>query len=180
MIPSPAPSLSPRAFSLAEVAISVAILALSLTTLLGLIPSAMNNMRLASNMTAEARIVSEITGAIELADWGSPAAAPYHWSNLPAVLSNRWYFDDQCNPIDASSSGFDLRLSYIATAQLAETATPAGAGQVIVPADGAGSLPATTNAKAIHVRIASTNNTGFAFTNPAQYTTCLALIARQF
>ncbi|TLD68544.1 Verru_Chthon cassette protein B [Phragmitibacter flavus] len=169
-----------QAFSLAEVAISVAILALSLTTLLGLIPSVMDNMRQATNRTAETRIVSEISGAIGLADWGAPAAAPHHWSNLPTILANRWYFDDQANPIAPDDASFDLRVAYVASAQLASESGTTAHGDINMPVGDTADLPAATNAKAIHIRIASSTRENFPFDNPNTFSTYLTLVARQF
>jgi|GEM_PF-2343988 len=174
-------SLFPRSgFSLAEVAIAVAILALSLTTLLGLIPSVMTNIRKASNLTAENRIVSEITGRIELGDWGNPSAPPFHWSNLSEILAQRWYFDDQGNPIKTSDSGFGMRLSYVATAELAPSSEAGQSGQVTLPGNGNSSAPPTTNSKVIHVRVAGTTDASFNFSNPSLHSTYVSVIARQF
>jgi uncharacterized protein (TIGR02598 family) len=169
-------------FSLPEVAISVAILSLSLLTLLGLIPSVMDNMRQASSRTAETRIVSEITGAINLADWGVPSAAPYHWNNLSTILDRRWYFDDQANPIAANDPDFNMRVSYVARARLASE--PGGGstshGEVVFPAPAGSSLPTVTNAKAVQVLIASSTRKDFAFDDPTKYSAYLTVVARQF
>lgn len=174
--PAPSPS---RAFSLPEVTLAIGILGLSLTALLGLIPSVMDNMRNASNLIAETRIVSEITGTISLSDWGEPTSAPHHWSNLSSILTNRWYFDDQANPIAPGDLNFNTRLSYVATAELASESGNSASGDISLPSD-TGSTPPSTHAKAFHVRIAATHRRNIDFDDPAKYTTYLTLIARQF
>lgn len=101
-------------FSLPEVAIAVAIAALGLLTLLGIIPSGLDSIRFAGETTAEARVVSQVVGEIQLSDWGQQTGG--RWSNLEALLSRRWYYDDQANPIDrqsTSETSFQNRLAYV-------------------------------------------------------------------
>lgn len=169
-----------RGFSLPEVTLAIGILAFSLTALLGLLPSVTENMRNASTLTAETRIVSEITGAISLSDWGEPAGEPYFWSNLSEILSNKWYFDDQANPIAPGDTNFNMRLTYVATAELASEPGYAVTGNIYVPGENLSATAASPNAKAIHVRIATTHRPNFSFDDPSKYSTYLTLIARQF
>lgn len=170
----------PRGFSLPEVTLAIGILGFSMTALLGLIPSVLDNMRHASTLTAETRIVSEITASISLSDWGEPAGAPYFWSNLREILSKRWYFDDQGNPISPGDYNFDMRLTYVATTDLASEPGYQVTGNIYVPGENRSATPASPHAKAIHVRIATTTKQNFSFDEPSKYTTHLALIAHQY
>jgi uncharacterized protein (TIGR02598 family) len=178
--PSPARGGRPYGFSLVEVAMAMAILSVAMTAILGLLPYVLDNLRVAGNITAEVRIVSEVTGRIELSDWGSPGAAPYGWTNLPAILSARWYYDDQANRIISTDPQFAQRLTYIAEAQLTPASGGNAAGALVMPFLSGQSPGPTTHGKAIYVRVASSADAAYVFSNPARYSTYTAIVAKQF
>lgn len=91
-------------FSLVEVVIAVAITALGVVTLLGLLPHGLELSRKTSNELATTRIVQQLIGEVQSMDWSTLTT-----SSSP---SNR-FFDDQ--GIELTGGGdIDTRTSYVA------------------------------------------------------------------
>jgi uncharacterized protein (TIGR02598 family) len=162
---------APAGFSLPEVALAVAIAALSIVTLLGIIPSGLESVRAAGNTAATARIISQVTGELQLSDWGAkPGNATGTWSKLQRSLDRKWYFDDQANPLnDPSTAGFDMRLAYVVRVR----ATSNG---VLLP----GNTTPTSDMISINVDVAVTPNANYNFANPALFQTQPAVLTRQY
>lgn len=165
------PSIRRRSgFSLAEVTIATGITALALTTLLGLIPQGLNNIRQAGDLAAETRITTHIIGAVSMAKWQDAEG-----NDILARDFNtqRFYFDDQGVAIESETPGLDL-------AYVAEVTVPAR--DVTLPADG---IPAAGDAvdpylRRVTVKVASGANEGFDFNValPIAYRSHTTLIAR--
>ncbi|TLD71910.1 Verru_Chthon cassette protein B [Phragmitibacter flavus] len=167
--------LSSKGFSLAEVAIAVAIAATGLVTLLGIIPAGLDSVRGAGETTSSARIASQVIGEIQLSDWGSKSGegASARWSNLETMIDKRWFYDDQANPISSvggSSSAMQYRLAYVVRVR------PAVSPQVYLP----GAASANENMKAVLVDVAISPKATFDFANPQSYRTYPAVLTRQF
>lgn len=80
-----------KGFSLVEVTLASGITALALTTLLGLIPEGLKNIKEAGNVAAETRITSHIMGGISQAPWGPDGDDLLEYT----FNGKRYYFDDQ-------------------------------------------------------------------------------------
>lgn len=163
-------------FSLVEVAIAVAIAAVGLTAVLGVLPSSLESVRVAGNSSASARIVSEILGEIQLSDWGrsqnggvSVSGGTSGWTGLNDVLSRRWYYDDQANRIAESSSDFRTRLSFVARARIPDTPL-ALSGDTTIPA----------SLKNVQIDIAVVPDPSFTFSDPNTFVTFPGIVARRY
>jgi uncharacterized protein (TIGR02598 family) len=112
--------LRPQGFSLPEVAIAVAIAALGIITLLGLLPAGLDNVRQAGTAVSVSRIYQQMVSEIQSADWGvAPSNGTGAWSNLTKYDDARRYFDSEGTPLNRSgthqlSDDEYLRLSYVA------------------------------------------------------------------
>lgn len=163
-------------FSLVEVAIAVAIAAVGLTAVLGVLPSSLESVREAGNSTARARIVSEILGEIQLSDWGrmqnsgiSVSSESSGWTGLNTLLARTWYFDDQANSLSESSPNFRTRISFVARARISTSP--------LVLSGGAGPSASLKN---IQIDIAVIPDPDFDFDNPNLYVTHPGIVARRY
>ncbi|MEZ0275919.1 MAG: Verru_Chthon cassette protein B [Roseimicrobium sp.] len=110
----------PQGFSLPEVAIAVAIAALGIITLLGLLPSGLDNVRQAGNAVSISRIYQQMVSEMQSADWGqAPSNGTGLWSNLTKYEDARRYFDSEGTPLNRSGTHTltddeYLRLAYVA------------------------------------------------------------------
>ncbi|MGI8605124.1 MAG: Verru_Chthon cassette protein B [Verrucomicrobiales bacterium] len=64
------------AFSLVEVTLAMAIVATVLVSLLALLPYGMDQVREAKSTLVQSRIANELTGEIQVADWGTQPGYP--------------------------------------------------------------------------------------------------------
>jgi uncharacterized protein (TIGR02598 family) len=108
------------AFSLVEVVMAVAIAALGIITVLGLIPGSLTSIREAGEITSRTRIISVISSEIQLSDWGSRGGGSVPWTGLQSFLDQKWYFDDQANPLPQDGQDLATQQSYIARVRLPE------------------------------------------------------------
>lgn len=96
-----------RGFSLVEVVLATGIMALGVITILGLLPHGLEMTRKTANEQAETRIVDQIVGELQSADW----------SGLQSQIGTpqRRYFDDQGLEITQSGNGgdFNTLLTYV-------------------------------------------------------------------
>jgi uncharacterized protein (TIGR02598 family) len=90
-------------FSLVEVVMAVAIAALGIITLLGLIPHGLSTSRKTINEIATTRIVAQLIAEIQLADWNTLQVNSTNQSRL---------FDDQ--GVEITKSSDDSLISYVA------------------------------------------------------------------
>jgi uncharacterized protein (TIGR02598 family) len=121
-------------FSLVEVAMATAIAALGIVVILGIIPGGLESIRKAGNTSAEARIVAQIAGEVQISDWlgggtGGIPDNPTNMAGLVALTNKRWFFDDQAAPLDESASNLDVSLSYVARVRFSDT----NGGRVVAP-----------------------------------------------
>ena len=166
------PVIRPRTgFSLAEVTIASGITAVALSTLLGLIPEGLNNIKEAGNLAAETRITGHILGAISQAKWQNGQGEDIL---APAFDRQRYYFDDQGIAIEAEEP--DPHLAYVAEVQVPTR-------DVALPADAA---PAEEESafdpylRRVTVKVASVANERFDFDRalPIVYRSHTTIIAR--
>lgn len=104
-----APLSSQRAFSLIEVTIAMAIAAVALVTLLGLIPQGMNTMREAGDEAIIARIHQQILNELQMADFDA----------IDSFNQMRFFYDGQGEELGTTSrnSGVEGSLQHIYTAR---------------------------------------------------------------
>jgi uncharacterized protein (TIGR02598 family) len=168
-------------FSLVEVAMATAIAALGIVVILGIIPGGLESIRKAGNTSAEARIVAQIIGEVQLSDWlgtgagaAAPGGSPITMPGLLALTTRRWFFDDQAAPLLEGANNFDTALSYVARVRFSPSA-----GGVVVPPGGA----PMTNTAAVIVDLAAVPLRDFDFDDSAmaaQVTSHPILVTRQF
>jgi uncharacterized protein (TIGR02598 family) len=77
-----------QGFSLVEVTIALGIAAFGITTILGLLPQGLNNLRTAGDLTSSSRISQHILGSLDQAQ------------TLAANTKQRYYFDAYAVPIE--------------------------------------------------------------------------------
>ncbi len=142
-----------QGFSLPEVTLALGIAAFGITTLLGLLPQGLNNIRKAGDVAAASRISQHIIGALD----HTPAA------------SRRYYFDAYAVPVDPAGKKKD-DIAYVA-----EVALPKA--DLTLPG-----APKSNDAflQRIEVRLKQTASIDYDFAqaNPASYKLYSHVIAR--
>lgn len=173
-------SVGRTGFSLVEVAMATAIAALGIVVILGIIPGGLESIRKAGNTSAEARIVSQIIGEIQLSDWlggvggAAPGGNPVNMPGLVALTTKRWYFDDQAAPLEEGASNLDTSLTYVARVRFSRS----GGGVVVAPGGGP-----MTNTAAVVIDLAAVPLRDFDFDDAdlaGQITSQPILVTRQF
>lgn len=96
----PIPTISSRGFSLVEVTIAMAIAAIGILSVIGLIPQGMDTMRKATDQAIEGRIHQQILSELQMADFDALDTA-YVGSGGPL----QFYYDDQGEEVGDSASG---------------------------------------------------------------------------
>lgn len=94
-----------RGFSLIEVTISIAITAVALVSLMGMLPAGMRTMREAGDRAVETRIHQQILGEIQLTAWATRA-------QYDSGISGVWFFDDQGIRIHKSGTQADPNFDF--------------------------------------------------------------------
>lgn len=158
-------------FSLVEVTLATGVMAMALSTLLGLVPRGLMNIKEAGDIAAETRITSHILGSVSQARWQDTAG-----SDLlePAFDHRRYYFDDQGIAIESDEPGPDL-------AYVAEVRVPRQ--DVTLPASGAATDGSDRNdpyLRRVTVKVATVADAQFNFDRvlPLAYRAHSTLIAR--
>lgn len=111
---APFAAFAARGFSLAEVAIAVAIASLGIITILGIIPTGLEGLRKAGDNIALARIYQQMISEVQSADWGVAKKGKTGWDKLDEYVDERRYFDAEGTLLDDSDSEFEFRISYVA------------------------------------------------------------------
>ena len=124
----PSPRRRPHGFSLIEAVLALAITAMGITSVLGLLPQSLEQLKRATDVTAETRINQQIISAIGQADWQDASGADALGYNFNG---RRYYFDNMAQEItevQLSSSGTRQDLSYVAEVRIDATgfALPGG------------------------------------------------------
>ena len=165
-------------FSLVEVALAVAIAAVGLVAVLGVLPSSLSSVRDAGNLSGKGRIIGEILGELQLSDWGAMSGngrttteKNSGWVGLVNVVGRKWFFDDQANPIFEGDPDFKSQLSFVAQVRLSTN-------PVTVPGD---ATPAA-NLKNVQVDIAVIPDKNFTFADSqrAVFSTYPGVISRRY
>jgi uncharacterized protein (TIGR02598 family) len=155
-----------QGFSLVEVVMSVAIAALGIITVLGLIPGSLASMREAGDITARTRIIASISSEIQSSNWGQLNGDT--WSGMTTLSQDNWYFDDQANPLKKGSSDLDMRQVYVARIRQSNRRVQIS-GQ-------AAPNPDLLN---LMVDIAVNPDPNFGFSNPETYGSWPIIVARR-
>jgi uncharacterized protein (TIGR02598 family) len=169
----------PQGFSLPEVAIATAITALGIITLLGLLPTGLDNVRQAGNNVAVARIYQQMVTEIQSADWGTQSGGT--WSNLRNYENARRYFDSEGTPLNRSGNHSltqeeYLLLSYVAKYEFVEVQGPMVPGANSAPDGGA-----RADAKRVIIHVATSTAPGYDFDQaPTRHEKRAFTITRQF
>ena len=173
-------NLNPRrrrlaAFSLPEVAIATAIAAVSLVTIVGLLPQGLKSVQRSSQVSTQARVVRQMLGELQLTNWGTFNGQTY--SGLNTMMSQVSYFDGDGNKISGNTSMDEL--AYIARPVFPSQINPANqATHPTLP----GSLTPSNSCMQILIQIVPTNDSHFDFSqaDPSRYTVQPAILTRQF
>jgi len=147
-------------FSLPEVAIAVAITALGLTSVLGLVPSSLDTMRQAGNVAAESRITQQVLASVTSAEWTDTTGANLLESTFQG---RRYYFDDEAVELDsATTAEAESPVTYVAEVEV----TP--------------SEPVDPYLRRVKVKVtnASRKEFNFATAKPASYRAYTSLVSR--
>ncbi len=102
--------LRQRGFSLAEVTIATGITAVAMTTLLGLIPQGLSQLREAGELSAHGRICRHIFGSLADAEWRGAAGGDAFRQQHDR---RRFYFNDQGSLIEEENPG-EREVAYVA------------------------------------------------------------------
>lgn len=151
---------SRRAFSLAETTMAVAIAALGIVSIMGLMPQGLETSRRTSNIAAQTRIMQEVIGDLQSMDWNS-------LDNYVLSQPTRSY-DDQGIRITTP----DRFVSYVAHLDLMHDTT--------VPQTSTGNSGPGPYLRRLVVKIASTSKTTFDFSpnNTDHYKTVSFLLSK--
>lgn len=167
-----------QAFSLPEVAIAVAIAALAIITIMGLLPAGLDSIRHASVLTSEARIMRQVVGYLEMSDWGQPNGNS--WTQLNTLLGNRYYFDDEANPINTADPNA-ATISYVVMVQQAGMGGSGSGGGTGAHPLLPGASAVSSNAITLQINIAQSTNPNFDFgAATAVFATHPAILTKQF
>ncbi len=131
-------------FSLIEVTISIAITAVALVALMGMLPAGMKTMREATDRAVETRIHQQILGEVMLADWDDQ-------TRLQNLFHDKIrYYDDQGIELEAGMDDFDFSHVYTARIQIPNQA-------LVMP----GADASKANLQLVIVEITSLNEPSF-------------------
>ena len=84
------------AFSLVEVAIAIGVVAIGMLSVVALLPTGMETLRVSANETAQARISQEIIARLQGTDWDQT-------NNLADFQGQLFYFDRQGNQTSSTT-----------------------------------------------------------------------------
>ena len=155
LVPGPVGAVirSRRGFSLVETVLAMAVMSLAVTVLLGLLPHGLEMSRKAGISAGEARVTTEILGELSQVDWAA----------LEGYDGDKFYFDDQGVRLDA---GDGPQIAYVVRVRLP------------VPLMLPGAAVASGDLRRVVIEIASTPDTGFAFTTGQTFSTYTSILSR--
>lgn len=102
-----------KGFSLPEVTMAVAISALGLTSILGLVPNSLDNLKKAGDIATESRINQQIVASVSTAEWVDTKGNDTLTSTYD---KRRYYYDDVAVEIDGTKA--DANIAYIAEVEI--------------------------------------------------------------
>lgn len=147
-----------KGFSLVEVVLAVGIMAMGVVTILGLLPHGMEMSRKTANEQAETRIVEQLVGEMQSADW----------TTMGGLLGSgsgeiKAYFDDQ--GLRLANTGVDAgsQMVYLARVIFADQSDVTNGAPL--PGKDYKAVP-NKNLRRITVEVAVTQNPLFDFENP--------------
>lgn len=159
---------SQAGFSLVEVVLAVGIMALGVVTILGLLPHGLEMSRKTANEQAETRIVDQIVGELQSADWTTLGGVVGAGSGTGLIFQ----FDDQ--GLRTQDTAFT---SYVARVKLfVDTEATTG---MEMPTNSTSNV-FNPHLRRIRVQVAATQSSDFDFDNPPpaapvkQFTTLVA------
>ncbi|MCG8602186.1 MAG: Verru_Chthon cassette protein B [Verrucomicrobiales bacterium] len=97
-----------RGFSLVEVTLAMAIAAVALVSIIGMVPQGLQTMQEAGDQAIEARIHQQILNELQMAPYGDPTTS----STMDEYHEFEIYYDDQGEEIGDSSSDDDVKGSF--------------------------------------------------------------------
>lgn len=151
------------AFSLVETVLALAVMGLSLSVLLGLLPHGLEMSRKAGVSAGESRVVTDLVAELSQASWSKLAA--YHGA--------RYLYDDQGvrlsgGPGAAPAADSDDMPAFVALVDISTPANMPGTGDV------------SNNLRRVVLKIASTNKESFDFeADGASFSTVTTLLAKR-
>ena len=101
-----------RGFSLPEVTFAVAVSALGLTSILGLVPNSLDNLKRAGDIATESRINQQIVTTVSTAEWTDTKGND---TLADTFDKKRFYFDDIAVPTTDNGEGL---VSYVAEVEV--------------------------------------------------------------
>jgi len=156
-------------FSLPEVTLAVAITALGLTSVLGLVPTSLDTLRQAGNLAAETRITQQVLASVNAAEWTDAAGTDLLGDTFQG---RRYYFDDEAVELDATQA--DEQVTYVAEVELASSDVALSTGAV------SNANPADPFLRRVKVKIANVALKDFDFkqAKPMMYRAYSSLVTR--
>lgn len=161
------PFASQFGFSLVEVVLAVGIMGLGVVTILGLLPHGLEMSRRTANEQAQTRIVDQIVGELQAADWATMGGLIGSGSGQQV-----YQFDDQ--GLRTTQSQYT---TYVARVKLAEQNEVTNG--TIMPSNKASTR--NLNLRRVSIDVAAVQNVDFNFDNPppaAQLKRFTSLIAK--
>lgn len=147
-------------FSLVEVTLATGITAIAITSVLGLVPQGLANVRQAGNLHAESHITRHLLGNMAQSPWSLAAGQ----DNLVSKFNNkRFYFDDQGIEMGATEARTSGWLAYVAEVKVPPQ-------DVVLPSSGIGSTAQAGPVndpylRRVTVKVASIGDPDFDFDN---------------
>ncbi len=157
--------LAAKGFSLAEVALSVAIAGMGLTSILGLVPEGLNTMKKAGDVATETRITQQILSTLTQAEWKDEKGKDV----ISDLDGTKYYYDDLAMEVSKD----DPFLAYVAEVDVPES-------DIALPADSIGTSKSNEYLRRVNVKVTNRSSPSFNFdeAEPGSYRQYASLISR--